>query len=163
MTKSLLKQVSFAGLARVVLRDIRESKEITQAGLAARLNKTTSAWTKIENGDSQLSMDVVFAACEVLLMQPSEMMKAIEIASIFLSHHGFKFVYDIEPENDDFLTMAKAFYQSPGYKKKRRTILGISNFGVLMLFPQGGVIPDVIKYCIDKDYRKLMDSKGSNI
>ena len=57
------KNTNFSTLAILIIKDIRLAKQIHQGFIAQQLGKTPSAWTKIENGQAQLSFDSMIGAC----------------------------------------------------------------------------------------------------
>lgn len=74
----------------VLLKAHRQEARIRQADVATRIGYTASAWSKIENGYSPLTLDVLdVIVASVLGMQLSEFLADVEKASRYLSTQGW--------------------------------------------------------------------------
>jgi Helix-turn-helix. len=149
----------------MVIKEIRLERGVHQGIIAKNIGKTPNAWTKIENGQSNLSFDVLTGACIALQVDPALLMNTISKmipyfhnAGFFL-HHG-----SLSQEEDDLLPLMLKYFNSSGYEYfKSRPYERISLSRLNEPFASHTVIPTVIKYCIDSDYKEWIDQGAQGI
>lgn len=155
---------SFSTLLLLVLKEIRLERGVHQGHVAQHAGKTPNAWTKIENGQSPLTTDALFGACAALQIQPSYVLTLVErIVPLFNNAVGCYFQTSALGEaEDDLLRLVLNYFNSPGYETLRSRPFGrISVTSVGNLFSPN-VIPTVVRYCCEPDFREWID-KGAQM
>lgn len=150
------KNTNFSTLAILIIKDIRLAKQIHQGFIAQQLGKTPSAWTKIENGQAQLSFDSMIGACIALQIKPADLMYLVEYLARVFNQYGFFFHYGNSNNEDDLLPLGMEFFNTCYPKALNHGL--VSSLSLLQNFPIY-VIPTFVRYCIDPDYKKTIDFK----
>jgi transcriptional regulator with XRE-family HTH domain len=96
MTKPISVTTSAAILGATIGK-LRKEKGMTQQELGEKVGVTASTWSRIEQGESQLSTDHLRAAARALDVEPSFIMEKSEAIEKELTSHGIK-VEDIPPK-----------------------------------------------------------------
>lgn len=150
---------SFSTLLLLVLKEIRLERGVHQGLLAQHVAKTPSAWTKIENGQSPLTTDALFGACAALQIQPSYVLTLVErLVPIFNNAGCYFHTSTLGDAEDDLLKLILKYFSSAGYEALRSRPfdrVSVTSVGNLF-FPS--VIPTVVQYCCDPDFRKWVDN-----
>lgn len=152
------KNGNFSTLMLFVLKDIRLERGVHQGYIAQVLGKTPGAWSKIENGQSPLTMDAMFAACSALQINPSYAMTIVEGLVKIFNQHGYYFQAGNLDENEDvLLALGLKFFNSKGYEAFRTrpydkvSVMAIGNpFNTTL-------VPTIVRYCTEPEFRKWMD------
>jgi putative transcriptional regulator, XRE family len=155
---------NFSTLVLLTLKDYRLERNIHQGLLAQAIGKTPSAWTKIENGQSPLTVDGLMGACFALQLWPSHVITIVERLTSLFSSMGFYFHSVSLGENEDeLLPLMLAYYNSKGYETlKSRPFDQVSVSAVGNPFSPA-VIPTVVRYCCDLEFRKWIDDGAPSL
>ena len=155
------KSSSFSTLILLILKEIRLERSIHQGALAQSIGKTPNAWTKIENGETTLTTDVLFGACAVLELSPSFVIDLVEKLVPIFNQHGFYFqTYPLGAQEDDLLRLILEYFKTPGYEAlKSRPIERISVTSISNPFNRN-ILPNSVRYCCDPNYKEWID-KGA--
>lgn len=86
-----------AAILGATIGKLRKEKEMTQQELGEKVGVTASTWSRIEQGESQLSTDHLRAAARTLNVEPSFIMGKAETLEKELTSHGIQ-VEDIPPK-----------------------------------------------------------------
>lgn len=153
---------NYSTLVLLVLKDLRLERNIHQGLLAQAIGKTPSAWNKIENGQSPLSMDGLMGACYALQLWPSYVVTVAERLTQLFNAQGFHFhTVSLGENEDDLLPRMLAYYSSSGYEAlKSRPFERISVSAVGSPFDQNA-IPTVVRYCCEEGFREWVDNGAS--
>lgn len=88
VTQTPVAVASFPALVGAVLSSIRKSQGRSQADLAEALSLNVSTWSRIENGESALTVEQLALAAEVLGVSPSAVLRTTEEKVVELSKRG---------------------------------------------------------------------------
>lgn len=164
------KQLSsnFSTLALIILKENRIEKGIHQGYIAQQLGKSPSAWTKIENGQSQLSLDILMGACQALQILPSHVLDLVQRLSYSFNQRGYFFQYGIDSKEDDLLPKVIEYFNSDGYSKiTRSTPSGETPQWVSVLSLVNAYffynIPSIVRYCTECNYKQWFDNGANGI
>lgn len=152
------KNANYSTLLLLVFKELRLEKSVHQGYIAQMIGKSPSAWNKIENGQSPLSMDVFFGACSALQVFPSYALGLTEGLIKMFNQHGYFFhPGTLEDEEDDLLPKVLSYFASKGYD-----ILKADPFRRISITTVGnpfspGVIPTVVRYCCEPNIQKWID------
>lgn len=69
---------SFPAVLGTVIANLRKKKNIGQSELAQKLGITASTLSRIENGESAMTIDQLYVASEVLCVKPHKLLEAAE-------------------------------------------------------------------------------------
>jgi len=155
---STSKNSNYSTILLLVFKELRLERSVHQGLIAQMIGKSPSAWNKIENGQSPLSMDVMFGACAALQVYPSYVMGLAESLIKLFNQHGYFFQPGtLEDGEDDLLPLVLRYFSSKGYENlKVDPYRRISATTVGNPFTPG-TIPTVVQYCCDENYRKWVD------
>jgi transcriptional regulator with XRE-family HTH domain len=78
MTATPLVAVSYPAIVGAVLLARRKDSKLSQAQMADAVGLNVSTWSKVENGDSALTIEQLASAASVLGVSPSSILKAAE-------------------------------------------------------------------------------------
>lgn len=155
------KTSSFGTLTLMVLKELRIERGVHQGYIAQILGKTPSAWTKIENGQSPLTIDVLFGACNALQIWPSYVIQLVERLVPAFGYANWYFqTMPLQEEEDELLQLFLAYFSSPGYSrlKARPGELVSIPIGIGNVFTTS--LPTVVRYCTEPEFKAWMD-KGA--
>lgn len=153
------KNTNYSTLTLMIIREFRVNKGVHQGLIADRIGKTPSAWTKIENGKSALTFDVLIGACSVLGIHPSQVTALMDklIPKFTVSKFYFQ-VGTITEEEDDLLSLISQYFNSKGYQKLKEgnnfEYTSIESFGSPFGF---AAEPTIVRYCCEPDYKEWID------
>lgn len=150
---------NYSTLVLLALKDLRLERNIHQGLLAQAVGKTPSAWTKIESGQSPLTVDGLLGACSALQLWPSYIMTIVERLAQLFNSQGFWFhTVSLGENEDDLLPLMLAYYSSSGYEAlKSRPFERVSLSVVGSPFNQNAV-PTVVRYCCEPGFRRWVDN-----
>lgn len=103
-----------ASLTLAIVRIYRVALCVKQSEVAKVLNKTTSAWTKVEIGQSQITLNTLFAVCNFLAIAPNDLMQRVSIGMLQMSQKGWQFVPELPLEEDDLFKKLNDYLQDDG-------------------------------------------------
>lgn len=78
MSATPLVAVSYPAVVGAVLLARRKDSKLSQAEMANAVGLNVSTWSKVENGDSALTIEQLASAASVLEVSPSSILKAAE-------------------------------------------------------------------------------------
>ncbi|WP_186310592.1 helix-turn-helix domain-containing protein [Paraburkholderia sp. BCC1886] len=144
-------QTNVSSVYRVLIKEVRLERGLTQAFLAEQLDRSPSWWSKLESGASEITLDQFVDVARVFNVQPSEFLRCGDGISPLLREH-FEFSSDVIAEGaDDLLRFADAFFESKGY-------MSLRNRPGIYLPISASQCPTVVRYCIDEKFREWLDS-----
>lgn len=152
---------NFSTLYLAVFKELRLNLNLNQAVIANFIGKTPSAWTKIENGQTQLSFDTFLGACRSINYQPAYLLSMVEKLTYFFNQKGYYFFYGNDDE-DLLLSLIVEFYNSKGLTNIRN--LSYSNnyrFISIFAFNNYDIVPTIVEYCTNQEFKKWLDN-GAN-
>lgn len=157
------KYTKYSTLALLVLKELRAIKTIPHAVIAEAIGKTPSAWSKIENGQAQLTVNAIYGACDRLSISPSDFFDLTDRAAQILSNDGWFISYQDNDQDDRLMPIILNFYRSKGYKSiKHQDFININELNrpySYSVFNQ----PAVLLYLIDEKFKKAVDSDSEEI
>lgn len=126
-----MKNTSFISILGLTLRDIREKKDdCKQKTIAEALSMTTAGWSKIEKGQSAISVANLSKVAKVFEMSTSSILKQVEESIKELEKDGW-IVSDDKLEEDD-LNTGWSFASAAGSTTSIAGILAIPFIGRLV-------------------------------
>lgn len=81
-------ETSYPAIIGRILEHLRKDKGLDQADLAERLDLTQSAWSRIERGQSGLSLEQLVRASEILKTKPHQIISDADYAAEKLQKDG---------------------------------------------------------------------------
>jgi transcriptional regulator with XRE-family HTH domain len=117
------KQTCYTTVLGIVLREIREQKNLTQAQLAKSVGISSVGWGKLEKGVSGLSVENLVVASKYLGISPSEILEKTESLIEELQKNGWT-VEQKRIDEDGLMAGWDMF-------KSLSTVAGIAALGVL--------------------------------
>ena len=88
MKQTPIAVASYPSLVGAVLSSIRRAQGRSQAELAQALGLNVSTWSRIENGESALTVEQLALAAEFLKIEPSTILRATEEKVVELDKRG---------------------------------------------------------------------------
>ena len=153
------KNTNYSTLVLMILKEIRLDRGIHQGAIADRIGKTPSAWTKIENGQSILTFDVLVGACSVLQFHFSQVTGLMEKLIPILNSNGYYFqINPLNDEDNDLLSFINQYYKSSGYESlKLRPFdrVSVESFSNPFSFSSN---PTIVRYCCEPAFKEWMDN-----
>ncbi|MYN39175.1 helix-turn-helix domain-containing protein [Duganella sp. FT109W] len=152
------KGTSVHTISRILLRELRQERNIQQAHISHLLGKaSTSSWSKVESGDTPLTLEHLLTACTACQVWPSEFFKTVQDYTALLEQHGWFVAAHGSPlpKEEDHLSMAAANYYAATSNKAQSTW---RHFSVLQTpWPfYGSCEPiDVFKWVLDPNWREV--------
>jgi transcriptional regulator with XRE-family HTH domain len=147
------KVYSISTLALIVFKCLRTERNMPQAYIAEHLDmKSVSSWTKIENGQSQLTLDVFYRVCEILQVRPSQVTNITDHIAFFLSRAGF-YPRTIDSTKDDLMPIVRAYYGRKMTPIWNPLSGSWTNDSIMSNWPMTGELPEIIRYCTEPEYR----------
>lgn len=72
------KSTSFHTILRLLLRELRQQCNVQQALIGQLLGKSASTWSKVENGETELTLDHVLTVCHACQVLPSALLQTAQ-------------------------------------------------------------------------------------
>jgi transcriptional regulator with XRE-family HTH domain len=130
------KVYSISTLALIVFKCLRTERNMPQAYIAEHLDmKSVSSWTKIENGQSQLTLTNI-----------------TDHIAFFLSRAGF-YPRTIDSTKDDLMPIVRAYYGRKMTPIWNPLSGSWTNDSIMSNWPMTGELPEIIRYCTEPEYR----------
>lgn len=165
MFVSKQKCTKISSIILILLREIRIGRNFPQSHIAESIGKKASAWTKIEAGDSTLSLDVFMSVCNILTVQPSIVMAAAERYAIFLGNKFNNTAYGIwnvsykedAIEKDDLMDSAKEYWKSMEFRNRHLNPLVYESVlnGPIHNVDGTVTMSPVFKFALDQESRRI--------
>lgn len=150
---------NFSTLHLLVLKELRFERNVHQGVISQVAGKSPSAWSKIESGQSALTVDAFFGACNALQMSPSGVLNIVErLVPMFNAHQVFFHATTLDGSEDGLLPLVLAYFNSKGFDTLRVNPFG-GRTSVLNLTNPFSVpfVPTVVSYCTDEKFREWID------
>lgn len=141
---------NFSTLFLAIFKEARSNLNLNQGFIASSLGKTPSAWTKIENGQSQISFDIFLGVCQAIRFQPAYVIAMVEKLVFFFNQRGYFFFYGND-DDDLLLPRVLEFYNSKGFRNRY-------NFVSIFAFNDTNIFPSVVRYCTESEFKKWFDA-----
>ncbi|HFD4063011.1 TPA: helix-turn-helix transcriptional regulator [Vibrio parahaemolyticus] len=153
------KNSNFSTLSVMVIKEIRLERGVHQGTIAAQVGKNPNAWTKIENGQTVLTLDVMIGACTALKIHPSYLIELTEKMIPMLNGAGFFFHNgSVGNDENDLLPLILDYFNSSGYENlKSRPFDRVSIQQLSGPFGSTAV-PTIVRYCCEPDFKEWVDN-----
>lgn len=151
---------NYASLFLVFIKDYRTHRNIHQGFLASATGRSPSNWSKIENGQSILSLDTFFSVCSAIQSSPSNVMRTLEQILGELNRVGYFFQPGyLDYSEDDLLSNSLNFYSCKGLQNLvlRKEFNSLDNF-FSSFTPDLRYYPDILRYLIDTDFHTWINN-----
>jgi len=108
------KSASMATIFRLLIKELRQERNIQQAQIAQLLGKTASTWSKVESGETPLTLEHILTACAVMQIWPAQLMTTTQnYVSLFQQKSWFVSTYGAPlPKEEDALWLASEVFYS---------------------------------------------------
>lgn len=151
------KSTSMATISRLIIRELRQESNVQQAQIAVLMGKTPSAWSKVESGETPLTLDHLFSACTAMNIWPTAVLQTVQNYVALFSLNGWY----VSPHGasttkvDDALWVASdEFYAATVNQPK--ALLGFSILQTPWPYPNAYVPLRVFEYAITKHNAQVM-------
>lgn len=148
-----------------ILKEVRIERGIHQAVIADKIGRTPSAWAKVETGKSSLGLDMLFAACNALMIPASAVIASAERHAAFLANNGWCILNNNLPSEyaDSLQIEAEKYYSSPGFKRRmQNTPFSFHSISALNspIYTYAGIITviDVFRFMVDENFKEEQSS-----
>jgi len=98
-------KTSMTSITLLVIREYRLARKLSQKYIAEFLGKQTSAYCKIENGNSSLSFSDFIKICQSLKVNPSDLLQEVSVYSLRLSSKGWLILDNLSTKDDEVLNL----------------------------------------------------------
>lgn len=98
---------SFSAILGIVIARLRKDAGIGQDALAKKLNITASTLSRMENGESAITIDQLYTASKALEVEPHKIIKAVEEMEASLNKVGIRSVV----EKSELLNTTRAVFK----------------------------------------------------
>lgn len=108
------KSTTIHTIARLILRELRQERNVQQAQIGQLLGKSTSTWSKVETGDTPLTLEHLLTACTACQVWPSTVLSTTQNYMQLLQQHGWYVASHGGPlpKEEDLLSLyADEFYK----------------------------------------------------
>jgi transcriptional regulator with XRE-family HTH domain len=142
----------------IILREVRSERNIHQAQIADWIGKTTSAWTKVEAGNSPLQFETFIRVCNSMQVAPSAVMATAERYAALLSQSGWAILTsDLPSEEDELMASAQKYWGSLKSQRSQQASWSHTSVlnGPIYNVDRSITLADVFKFALDPDFRKL--------
>jgi transcriptional regulator with XRE-family HTH domain len=83
------KSTSFHTIIRVLLRELRQQSNVQQAQIGQLLGKSASTWSKVETGETELTLDHMLTVCHACQVLPSLLLQTAQNYMSVLTQYGW--------------------------------------------------------------------------
>ena len=83
------KSTSFHTILRILLRELRQQSNVQQAQIGQLLGKSASTWSKVETGETELTLDHVLTVCHACQVLPSVLLQTAQNYMSVLTQFGW--------------------------------------------------------------------------
>ncbi|WP_230961647.1 helix-turn-helix domain-containing protein [Burkholderia stagnalis] len=110
-----MQVTTITSICVILLREMRVERGIHQAQVGDWIEKTPSAWTKVEAGKSALQFETFIRVSNSMQVAPSTVLAAAERYAALLSQNNWAVLTSTLDFNDDgLLREAQIYWASPG-------------------------------------------------
>jgi transcriptional regulator with XRE-family HTH domain len=152
---------SFHTIGRLLLRELRYERGVQQAQIGQLLGKSTSSWSKVETGDTPLTLEHLLTACTACQVWPSDLLKTAQDYMTLLVQNGWYVAAHgtALPKEEDLLSVeADAYYAAVASRVQTPTW---GRYPVLQTpwpYPGSCVPLDVFRWVLDPAWKAEMSS-----
>lgn len=153
------KSTSFHTVCRLLLRELRLERNVQQAQIGQLLGRSTSAWSKVETGETPLTLDHLLTACTACQVWPSDLFLTAQNYTALLTQNGWYVASHGSPlpkEEDQLSKDGDEYYELVG-KAVRPAQWG--RFPVLQTpwpYPGSYVPLEVFRWALDPAWKAAM-------
>lgn len=104
---------TFPSVVGLVLEAVRKERGLSQGEIAPIVGVAVSTWSRIENGESALTVEQLAKAAQVLQTLPSSILRAAEEKLVDLKNHGVTISAD-RISNEEIKTIKSAAFLLQG-------------------------------------------------
>lgn len=163
MTSNEARITTFSSICVILLRETRMERGIHQAQLADWLNKTASAWTKVEAGKSPLPLEAFVRICNAMQILPSTVIATAErYTSVFNNawnpeRWAVLFPEGGTVEKDDLMTAAQEYWASPESRNQQASRVSFNSILNGPTYGRDGTITiaPVFQFALDPLFREF--------
>ncbi|WP_255017025.1 helix-turn-helix domain-containing protein [Burkholderia glumae] len=153
------KSTSFHTICRLLLRELRQERNVQQAHIGQLLGKSTSSWSKVETGDTPLSLDHLLTACSACQVWPSNLLEAAQDYMTLLVQNGWYVAGHgaALPKEEDLLSVEADAYYATAASNVQTPVWG--RYPVLQTpwpYPGSCVPLDVFRWVLDPQWKASM-------
>jgi transcriptional regulator with XRE-family HTH domain len=125
-----LKNVTtYAAVIGAVLVNLRNDKKLNQSDVASVVGVSSSTWSRIEKGDSSLSVDQLYLAAKALKIRPEQILELASKAEEDLPSKGIEVISWADFTSNRTLTSAVALGLLPvGGTALAAVIVGVMGY-----------------------------------
>lgn len=151
-----MQLTTITSICVILLREMRAERGIHQAQVGDWIDKTPSAWTKVEAGKSALQFETFIRVANSMQVAPSMVLAAAERYAVLLSQNNWAVLNSTLDFNEDgLLREAQIYWGSPGARlaaSNRWNFLSVLNGPI---YNQNGSITlaAVFQFVLDKEFR----------
>lgn len=149
------KYFHFTTLVMLALKEQRMRWRITQATVAEACGITASTYSKLETGDTSLSIETLIRICGVVKANPAEVFWIVEQNAQRLEQHGYELA-SLDDSLDTLHTQSLAFFDDPifGYATSHPMYRPMLNRVDQV------TVPALVQFCYDSTFRNMLLSQS---
>jgi transcriptional regulator with XRE-family HTH domain len=120
------KSTSLHTICRLLLRELRSERNVQQAHIGQLLGRSTSSWSKVESGETPLSLEHLLTVCEACRVWPSDLFATAQnYMHLFTQQGWYVATYGAAlPKEEDLLSIeADKYYASNNSKVPKLPML----------------------------------------
>lgn len=155
---------NFSTLFLSVFKEVRINSKINQSFIANYIGKTPSSWTKIENGQAQITFDIFVGACHAMNLQPNYMLSMVDKLTTLFNQRGYFFFYG-QDDDDQLLPLIIKFYNSKGFERMAANYnYADYNYKFISILSYNSIyaVPTIVDYCTNKEFQQWFDEGDAN-
>lgn len=153
------KSTSVHTISRLLLRELRQERNVQQAHISHLLGKaSTSSWSKVESGDTPLTLEHLLTACTAYQIWPSDFFQTVQNYTALLEQNGWFVAVNGSPlpKEEDHLSIEAANYYAATANKAQAMWRRFSVLQTPWPF-YGSCEPiDVFKWVLDPSWRTVV-------
>lgn len=153
------KSTSIHTICRILMKELRQERNVQQAQISQLLGKSVSSWSKVESGDIPMTFDHLVTACAACQVWPAELLLATQnYMSLLIQSQWFVAAYGsaMSKEEDLLASEADAYYALVGSRPQTPSW---GRFPVLQTpwpYPNNCVPLDVFRWALDPEFKRQM-------
>lgn len=152
------KSTSFHTICRLLLRELRVEKGVTQAHISQLLGKaSTSSWSKVESGETPLTLEHLLTVCTACQIWPANFFGTAQNYMALLNQNGWyvaAYGSPLSKEDDQLGAAADEYYSVSASSRAQAPNMGM--FQVLQTpWPYSGLYAplNVFRWALDPQWR----------
>lgn len=158
------KSTSLHTILRYLLRELRMQQNVQNAQISQLLGRASGTWSKVENGEQELSLDHVLTACQACQVWPSAVFHTAQEYMGLFSNYGWYVATHgsaLPRAEDKLIALADEFYtfQAKKFKEEKRPP-HVSSWGIYPVlqtpypYPGHTAPLDVFRWALDEMWRE---------